>query len=68
MTIYEATKRGKKIYRTNKNGYTSIVTPTNTPECCLIQTTLHNRIGVCWNPRPEDLLATNWEVYSDEET
>lgn len=66
MTIYEATKRGKKIYRTNENYYTYIITPTNAPECCLIQTTLHDRIGVRWNPRTEDLLATDWEVYSDE--
>lgn len=66
MTIFEAAKQGEKICRSDGDNPMVIITPTNTPECCLMQVKGCNRIGVRWNPQLEDLLATNWEVYTDE--
>lgn len=66
MMIFEAAKQGKKICRSDGDNPTIIITPTNTLECCLIQIKGRNRIGAHWNPQLEDLLATNWEVYTDE--
>lgn len=66
MTIFEAAKQGEKICRSDGDNPTIIITPTNTHECCLTQTKGRDRTGIRWNPMPKDLIATNWEVYTDE--
>lgn len=68
MNIYQATKeamaKGMSITRP-WNGDAIIVTPTNGPECCLLE--LSSRRGEklpgrCWNPKADDLMADDWEL------
>lgn len=64
MNIYQATKeamaKGMSITRN-----AIIITPTNGPECCLIEMAngrCEKLPGRCWNPKADDLMADDWEL------
>ena len=63
--VEKALKEDKGITRKSLQKYGFEIYPTNSGECCYVET-INQQPSRCWNPTADDLIADDWEMVNEK--